>query len=238
MAIAALAALACWAAPAGARDWRMGMEVTNDSPYELRYVTTQAHNIDTWLQAPDIPASVATIAPFGRSVAIRWVTKSDRKGTWGRVIWDAYRDGVKRGQVTFAVRAECPTGACGYLEPVFSDGTTTLPDVDLGWHWTGYPETDGGYFGWMQIRAKRGSGMPMGPAPAKPLRGLTCGAPASAGGRVVETVGIACTTARRVVARGGFRDGRFATRGWRCTTRGARIACTRGERSFRFARRA
>ncbi len=222
----------------GRATWRMGLEAVNDSPYELRYVTTQANNVDTWLQAPDIPASAATIAPFGRSVPIRWQTTADRKGTWARVIWDAYRDGVKRGQVTFAVRAECGGPSCGYLEPVFSDGTTTLPDIDLAWHATGYPEWDSGYVGSLQIRSKRTSGLPMGAAPSKPLRALTCGAPASAGGLVVETVGVPCTTARRAVAAGTATGGRFATRGWQCTTRAARVTCARGERSFRFRRQA
>ncbi len=159
-----LAALACCGATtsaAGASSFKMGLTVHNQTRYELRYVTTHAKNIDWWPQAPDVPASVGTVKPFSDSVAIRYISQNGGEDSWARVIYDAYDNGVKRGQVTYAVRVECSGGAawdfggsCWNMKR-FTDGTTTLGDVALRWQDNGASPYSG-YYGEMWAAPKSG----------------------------------------------------------------------------------
>lgn len=231
---------------AKASSFQMGLVVHNQTRYELRYVTTHAKNIDWWPQAPDVPASVGTVAPFSDSVAIRYVSQTGSEDSWARVIYDAYDGGVKRGQVTYAVRVECSGGpawdfggSCWDMKR-FTDGSTTLGDVALRWQDNGASPYSG-YHGEMWATPKTGAllGSPISP---KPLFAYSCAADPRGANVAIESFAVGCKGARRAVARGRFRDGRFATGSWDCLTRRRggqlRVTCAIGERSFRFARTA
>lgn len=232
-----IVALALSAAPASAGTWGLGMRVRNQSPYELVYKTTQAKNVDKWIQAPDVPASAGRIGPLSESVFIKYQQNTPFGDTWARVIWDVRRDGVSVGELSYVVRVICNVG-CAF-DYSRSTAAAVTPGNLLSLSWKDNGATPGaGYYGELTVtppsRGVQGAFVP-------PPTLSSCAPPRGIFGRAsqLETVALRCGVARAAVQAGSAAGARWSTPGWTCARRTlsgpiARVSCKRGEQAFTF----
>jgi hypothetical protein len=241
-ATAALAAitllLALGAAPAAAGTWALGMTVHNTTPYELRYKTTHAKNVDKWIQAPDVPASAATIAPGADSVAIKYQQNTPFGDTWARVVWEVRRagGGPVVGELSYEVKVICHVG-CAF-DYSRSTTATVSPAGALGLSWKDNGRTPGaGYLGELTVTPPASGVLGAGAVP--PTLSVCAARGAGTGVSAIETVAIGCDAARRAIRAGTAAGARWTTPGWVCARRTirvglARVACTDRGRAFAF----
>lgn len=239
-ALAAATALAFCAVPASAGVWLLGMQVHNSTPYELTYKTTHAKNVDRWIQAPDIPASAATIAPLSSSVFIKYQQNTPFGDTWARVVWEARKPGggAVVAELSYEVKVVCHVG-CAF-DYSRSTVATVSPSGALSLSWKDNGKTPGaGYYGDLTV-SPRATGV-RGPAAASPTLSSCSARGAGAGISAIETVALRCGAARAAIKAGTIAagDARWRTPGWNCARRSlrvgvARVDCTRGEQAFSF----
>ncbi|MDW5595673.1 hypothetical protein VSS74_15085 [Conexibacter stalactiti] len=237
-ALAAAVGLAFCAAPASAGVWLLGMRVHNSTQYELTYKTTHAKNVDRWIQAPDIPASAATIPPLTTSVPIKYQQNTPFGDTWARVVWEVRRagGGPVVGELSYEVKVICNVG-CAF-DYSRSTTATVSPSSLLGLSWRDNGKTPGaGYYGELTVSPRTAGVRGSGAVP--PTLSVCSPRGAGAGISAIETVGVGCDAARRAIRAGTAGGARWSTPGWSCSRRTvsatvARVGCTRTGSSFAF----